>query len=495
MDIKRFPKPSLSPQQAGRVFRSVSRRKSLIAKSNDAAELQGIKPNLAIKEVFHPNDIRGVYGKILNDDFAYKLGRAIGTYLKCKKIIIGRDMRVSSPKIFNFLSKGLIESGTSIIDIGLVDTPSIYFATGHYNLPGIMITASHNPTEYNGIKIVRAKARPIDAYHGFKEIIEIIEKNSFSNSKKVGKIIKNNLNEEYGKYVLSFIDKRKINNLNIIADAGNGMASLIIPKVFKKINVKLSKLYFDLDGSFPNHVPNPILKENIKTLEKKVVKDKADFGIAFDGDMDRVVFVDENGMTVNASFIGALLAKKMLSRERKQGVVYSSATSRIVRETILKYGGKPIREKVGHSFIKSRMLESDAVFVIEHSGHYYYRDNYYADSGLITALIILEIYSDAKKRGMKFSDLVREFEEYSQADEISIKLKNEKDIIGSIEKYYINKKPKKSDHFDGLFMEFEDYWFCARRSNTEPLLRINLEARNKGVLKEKVKEILKLIKK
>ncbi len=447
-----------------------------------------------IKEnIFRANDIRGIYGKELDNDFAYKAGKAIAKFLKCKKIIIGRDMRLSSNSLFNALFRGITESGCNIIDIGLIDTPALYFASGFYKMPGIMITASHNPAEYNGIKIVKAGAIAVDFKNGLNEIKKIIEDKDFINSKKRGKIYRKNIFDKYKKHILSFIKPFNAYGIKVVIDAGNGMAGKIVPLIYRNL-VKIIPLYFKLDGRFPNHVPNPIIKMNLIDLKKRVKKEKADFGISFDGDMDRVAFVDENGGFVNTSVIGALLINYLLRENKKYGVVYTSACSKIVLDTILKFRGRALREKVGHAFIKERMRKEKALFGIEHSGHYYYKDNYYADSALITSLLIIKIYSLAKKRGINFSDLLKEFDKYSQADEVSIRLKDDIDVIGRIEKYYSAKKPNKIDNFDGLTIEFNDYWFSVRKSNTEPLLRINLEARDARIMKEKLKEILRIVK-
>ncbi len=449
---------------------------------------------MGIKEVFKANDIRGVYGEILDDNLAYKVGKAISRYLRCKELFIGMDMRLSSPNLFKALANGLCESGVDVINLGLIDTPQIYFATGFYKKPGIMITASHNPAEYNGIKIVKSGARPVDSHTGFDRILQIIENEDFVKGKRKGKIISKDIFPKYKKYVLSFVEKNKIKNFKVVIDAGNGMASTIVPRIYRELKIRFIPLYFKLDGRFPNHVPNPILKENIKELQNGVLKEKADFGIAFDGDMDRVAFVDENGKFVNTSHVGALLTKYLLRdhKGKNRGIIYSSAASKIMEDISLKYGGKPKRERVGHAFIKERMKKDNALFGMEHSAHYYYKDNYYADSGLITSLLILEIYSSAKMNGLKFSELLKEFDVYFQADEVSIVLEHD-NVLQRIEKYYRAKNPLKMDHFDGLTVEFDDYWFSIRKSNTEPLLRINLEARNSEIMKEKLGEVLEVV--
>ncbi len=450
------------------------------------------------ENVFKANDIRGVYGKDIDEDLAYKVARAVVEFLKCKEIFVGRDMRLSSSSLFRAVAKGIVDSGCGVMDLGLVDTPQIYFASGYYKKPGIMLTASHNPAEYNGIKIVKEEAKPIDMQTGLDKIKEIIEKEDFLISSNKGKIIRKDIFKEYKKFALSFIKLQKIRDIKIVVDAGNGMASSVVPKIYRDLEINYLPLDFKLDGKFPHHVPNPVIKKNIIDLIQKVKKEKADFGVAFDGDMDRVAFVDEKGRAVNPSFIGALLVKYFLQnykRKEKQGIVFTSATSKIVKDIILKYKGKPLRERVGHAFIKCRMRKENALFGMEHSAHYYFRNNYYADSGLITSLLVLEIYSQAKKLGMKFSELIKEFDVYSQADEISIKLKDNENIVQKIERYYRAKKPKKIDHFDGLSIEFDDYWFSVRKSNTEPLLRVNLEAIDGMTMREKLREVLRLVKK
>jgi len=450
-----------------------------------------------LDNVFKANDIRGIYGKDINEDLAYKVARAVVRFLKCTEIFVGRDMRLSSIKLFKYLARGVVESGCNVIDLGLIDTPALYFASGYYKKSGMMITASHNPAEYNGIKIVREEAKPVDMQSGLDKIKKIIQREDFFKVNKNGKIFYKDIFKEYKKFVLSFIDLGKIAGIKIVVDAGNGMAASVVPKIYRNLDINYLPLYFKLDGRFPHHVPNPIVKKNIADLIKKVKKEKVDFGVAFDGDMDRVAFVDERGKFVNPSFIGALLVKYLLqsyNRKEKQTIVFTSAASRIVRDIVSKYLGRPLRGKVGHAFIKSRMREENALFGMEHSAHYYYRDNCYADSGLITSLLVFEIYSQAKKLGMKFSDLIKEFDVYSQADEVSLSLHDGKDVLEKIEKYYRAKKPEKIDHFDGLTVDFDNYWFSVRKSNTEPLLRINLEAIDRRIMKEKLREILNLVK-
>lgn len=452
---------------------------------------------MKLKEVFRANDIRGVYGKVLNDDLAYKIGKAIVKYLQCKEIFIGRDMRLSSPDLFKDLAKGITESGCNVIEIGLIDTPTLYFVTGKYKKPGIMITASHNPAEYNGIKIIRAGAIAISKENGLMEIAKIIEEENLPAQKNKGKIVRKNISQEYKRYALSFTDIKRVKDIKVVIDAGSGMAGKIVPLVYNDLNIKIIPLYFKLDGKFPHHVPNPIIKENVRDLGKKVKTAKADFGIAFDGDMDRVAFVDEKGKFVNTSFIGSLLAKELLkkSNDKSKEILFTAATSRIVRDVILKNGGKPQVEKVGHAYMKERMRKDNCLFGMEHSAHYYYKNNYHADSGLITSLYVLKIFSEAKKKGLKFSDLLKEFDIYAQANEISLVLKDGKNILEKIERYYKQKNDLKSiNHFDGLFIECENFWLSVRKSNTEPLLRINLEARERKTMKDKLKEVLEIAK-
>lgn len=442
---------------------------------------------------FKPNDVRCVAGVELDEEIVYRTAKAFVVLLKTKEIILGHDMRTSSHKLKKAFIKGALEQGASVIYIGEIDSPGLYFASGFFKKPAAMITASHNPAKYNGIKLVGKRAVPIGEESGLLKIRFLVEKNRFPNVKTRGEIIRKEIFTEYRKHAMSFINSSEINNLKVVIDGGNGMAGKIVPEIYKNLKIRIIPLDFKLDGNFPNHEANPAKPENIKDLRKKVVETKADFGIAFDGDMDRVFFVDEKGKAISASVIAALIIKNYCLKNKGK-IVYNVPMSKIVPEIVKKYAGVPIKEKVGHSFIKARMKKEKAVFGCEHSAHYYYKDNFYADSGTITSLKILEIVSLEKRNGRNFSDIVNEFQVYSQTSEINVEVGNKTDVLKKIEKYY--KKPAiKINKLDGLTIDFKDWWFNVRASNTEPLLRINAEAKDEKALKENLNKLIWEVKK
>lgn len=458
-----------------------------------------------LSEIFKAYDVRGVYGKNLTDDIAYKIGKALVSFLKCKQVIVGYDMRISSPKLSKAFMEGVNDQGADAIDIGQVSTDGLYFASGFLKNPGVMFTASHNPPKYNGLKFCRAYAVPINEDTGLQKIKTIIEKEQYNtkikNTRKLkisgtnfvgkGKIINKNILNDYVKHVLSFIDNKKIKNLKIAIDAGNGMAGKIIPLVYSTLPVKIIPLYFKLDGTFPNHPADPSKYENLRELQETVGKEKCDFGMAFDGDADRVFFVDEKGEIVNSSLISALIIKNILQKHKNQNIIYNLVCSKIVPETIKKYGGKAHIERVGHSFIKDTMRKINALFACEHSAHYYFKHNFNADSGIIASLIVCEIIS---KENKPLSKLLEEFRVYFKIEETNFEVKDKIKKMQQIKNHYKKKNPKKIMTLDGVSVEFDDYWFNVRPSNTEPLLRLNLEAVSKNVMEEKKREISNIIR-
>ncbi|MCH8329726.1 MAG: phosphomannomutase/phosphoglucomutase [Nanoarchaeota archaeon] len=372
-----------------------------------------------LSAIFKAYDVRGIYGKDLTDDVAYKIGRAFVSFLRCKDVVVGYDMRISSPKLSEAFMRGANDSGADAIDIGQVSTDGLYFASGFLNKAGVMFTASHNPPEYNGLKFCKAMAVPINEDTGLQQIKTIIEKNKFKKSKDEGRVIKKSILNEYVKHVLSFINPGKIRKLKIAVDAGNGMAGKIIPLIYNTLPVKIIPLYFELDGTFPNHPADPSKYENLKELQKVVKKEKCDFGMAFDGDADRIFFIDENGNIINSSLISSLIIKNILKKHPNEKIIYNLVCSRIVPDTIEKYHGKGHIERVGHSFIKDTMRKINALFACEHSAHYYFKHNFNADSGMIASLIVAEIVS---KEGKHLSELLKEFEVYSKIEETNFKV-------------------------------------------------------------------------
>ncbi|MBW2993420.1 phosphomannomutase/phosphoglucomutase [Candidatus Woesearchaeota archaeon] len=441
--------------------------------------------------IYKAYDIRGIYPSDLNEETAYKIGRAFARLTGCKNCVIGRDMRLSSKNIFDALAKGITDSGADVIDIGLCSTDMVYFAVGCYGYEGgIMITASHNPPEWNGMKFMKKNAVALSGETGIFEIEKLVKENKFIDSDKKGSIAKKDIMEDFVKKVLSFVDSNKIRNLKIAVDAGNGMAGMIVPKVFEKLNCGIIPLYFELDGSFPNHVPSPIESKNLADLQKTVIEKKADFGMAFDGDADRVFFIDEKGDLINSSVITALVAKKLLEKHPNSVILHNIVTGRIVPETIEANKGKAVIVPVGHSIIKNLMREKNAIFAGEHSGHYYFRDNYYADSGIIAALIITQMISDKEKSA---SEILKPYRKYFAVEEINSEVEDKQAKIEEIKKKYRHGALRVLD-FDGIRIDYDDWWFNVRASNTEPLLRLNLEAKSKELMEEKKDELLNIIR-
>ncbi|PIZ83608.1 phosphomannomutase/phosphoglucomutase [Candidatus Pacearchaeota archaeon CG_4_10_14_0_2_um_filter_05_32_18] len=443
-----------------------------------------------ISKIFKPNDIRGVYGSELTDDLAYKFGRAFVFYFKTRNVVVGRDMRLSSPKLCKAFINGVIDQGANAVDIGLVSSDALYFATALLNIPGAMITASHNPSEYNGIKFSLAKAHPINGKKDLEVIKGLIEEDSFKDCKR-GKIIKKNILDAYVRHVHSFVNLKNLKKMKVIVDAGNGMAGKFFPLVVKGLPIKVIPIDFKLDGRFPDHEANPSKRKNVLHLEAVMKKQGADFGVAFDGDFDRAVFVNEKAHRFDSSLVASLIIKSILEKKSNGKFVYNTVMSKVVPEVIKMYNGEAFREKVGHTFIKKKMREIKADFGAENSGHFYYKNNFYTDSAIITFLIVAELYSGY---GGKFSDMMREFRKYRKIDEKSFKLRNKDGVLLKIEKYY-SKKAVKVEHVDGLTLYFKDWWFNLRTSNTEPFVRLNLEAVNLKNMLEKKREVIKMIKK
>jgi phosphomannomutase len=359
--------------------------------------------DLDFNKIFKAYDVRGAYPEEIDEKAAYLVGKAFVSFLKCKEVIVGRDMRLSSPALALAFIEGVLDMGADAIDIGEVCTDATYFASGFLNKPAVMFTASHNPPHYNGLKFSKAGAVPVNQDTGLQAMKQIIGKNAFKAvSKTKGKIIEKDVLPEYVKHVHSFVDVKKLKKTKIAVDAGNGMAGKIIPLVYKGLPQEIVPLFFELDGRFPNHLADPSKTENLVWLQDAVKKKTCNFGMAFDGDADRIFFVDEKGDTVHSSLITALISKVMLKKHPKSPIVYNLVVSHVVPETVEKLGGKAILERVGHSFIKDTMRKKNAIFGGEHSAHYYFKDNYFADSGIIASIILCELSRLKIGRSQKF---------------------------------------------------------------------------------------------
>ncbi|MEK7449845.1 MAG: phosphomannomutase/phosphoglucomutase [Planctomycetota bacterium] len=452
--------------------------------------------------IFKAYDIRGKYPAELDEAKARVIGRAAAEFLKAKNIAVGQDVRTSSPSITRALISGLHQAqivsgqaGASVTDIGVVTTPMSYFASGFYKFDAtIMITASHNPAEYNGFKICRENAMALSEATGLKEIEKLTE--GLSVTAVAGKTISHQSSEpdkkldirnDYKKHILSFC--KLSHPLNIVVDTANGTVGPIFDYIFKDSPLKVTPLFFEPDGRFPNHEPNPMKDENLKTLKETVREIKADFGVAFDGDGDRCVFLDEQGERIASDFITALISRELLSEENGAAIVYDLRSSRLVREEVVKYGGQPIRERVGHAFIKETMRRQNAVFGGELSGHYYFRSNYFADSALIAFAHILNTVS---KHDQPFSEIIKSSlgGRYYNSGELDFEVTEPDAKIAETAKLFSDGK---QDWLDGLTVEYPDWWFNLRKSNTEPLLRLNVEAGAKEKLEEVKKKLITLL--
>ncbi|GAC1346606.1 MAG: phosphomannomutase/phosphoglucomutase [Ktedonobacteraceae bacterium] len=441
--------------------------------------------------IFSAYDIRGIYGQTLTDEVAYRIGRAAAQYLNVAEIAVGRDMRLSSPQLADALMRGVTDQGINAVDLGMTTTDGLYFAVGKFNYPaGVMITASHNPGAYNGMKFCRAQAFPVSLETGLADIRDLAVAGNFREATTKGQTTQRDITNDYVNHVLSFIDVSKIKPLKVVIDAGNGMAGIMVPRVFQRLPCELVPLYFDLDGSFPNHPASPIEPENMVDVQKKVREVGADLGAAFDGDADRMFSVDEHGELVDSSMVTAAVSESLLHKHPGSTILYNLIVSKSVPALITRLGGKAVKTRVGHSYIKAEMRRLNAIFGGEHSGHFYFRDNWYADSGLIAFLIMLELVS---VEGKALSQILQPLDAGVRSGEINSKVADVQSKLNALEEHF-GKEAQSVDHMDGLTVDFGDWWFNVRASNTEPLLRLNVEANSKELMEQKRDEVLAVMR-
>jgi phosphomannomutase len=447
------------------------------------------------ESIFKAYDIRGVYPDSLNEDVARDIGRAFVAYLGLSgsRVVVARDMRLSGEALNTAFIEGVTQSGADVLDLGLVSTDALYFAVGHLEEPGgAMITASHNPKEYNGFKLCREDAIALSGEHGISQIRDLITSGKLPEPAEYpGSVEESDITEDYAKHCLNFINTEGLRRLNIVVDAGNGMAGKMLPPIFEKLPFDYVSMYFELAGSFPNHPPNPIEPENMKDLQERVVAEGADFGAAFDGDADRVFVVNEKGETISGDILAALVAKNVLEKEPGATILYSAVCSKALPELIESEGGRAIRTKAGHSIIKPQMREHNAAFGAEHSGHFYFRDNYFADSGIIAMLTVSELV--ARQDG-PISELLAPIDHYVRSGEINLEVEDQEATLRKVEEHYAQRDDPKIDHLDGLTVDYGDWWFNLRPSNTEPLLRLNVEASDREPMERERDALLELIR-
>jgi phosphomannomutase len=441
--------------------------------------------------IFSAYDVRGIYGENLTEAVAYRIGRAAAQYLNVPEIAVGRDMRLSSPPLAAAILQGITDQGVNAVDLGMTTTDGLYFAVGKFNYPaGIMITASHNPGKYNGMKFCRAQAFPISLETGLAEIRDLAVSGHFTEPSTHGKITQRDIIDDYVNHVLTFVDVNKIKPLKVVIDAGNGMAGLVLPRVFQCLPCELVPLYFELDGSFPHHPASPIEPENMVDVQQKVREVHADLGGAFDGDADRMFPVDEHGNLVDGSMVTAAMAQSLLRKHPGSTILYNLIVSKSVPALINKSGGKAVRTRVGHSYIKAEMRRLNAIFGGEHSGHFYFRDNWFADSGLIAFLILLELISVEDK---PLSEILKPLDQGVRSGEINSTVQDVQGKLQALEDHF-DKGAKSVDKLDGITLDYGDWWFNVRPSNTEPLLRLNLEANSRELMEQKRDEVLAFIR-
>lgn len=443
---------------------------------------------MSLDGVFKAYDIRGVYPDEIDETLARRIGNAFAHFTGAQHLVVGRDMRSSSEPLAAAFIEGATLAGADVTDVGLASTDLVYFASGRLDAPGAMLTASHNPANYNGIKLCRAGAAPIGEQTGLQQIKEIVSSGVTSRGDVAGKVERVDMLEAFGEHVRSFVDTSALKPLKVVADTANGMGGLVVPRVFDGLPFSLTILYGELDGSFPNHPADPIQPENLKDLQRAVLDLNADIGLAFDGDADRVFLVDDKGVAVSGSTTTAIVAAGILDRNPGETVVYNLICSHAVPEVIREHGGIPVRARVGHSFIKQVMAETGAIFGGEHSAHYYFRDNWRADSGSIATLLVLEQLGRA---GISLSELRKPFDRYVQSGEINTRVDDPRAVIEAVAAKF-SSCPQ--DRLDGLTVDCGEWWFNLRPSNTEPLLRLNLEAPDAAKCDEHTRTVLALVR-
>jgi len=444
--------------------------------------------------IFKAYDIRGIYPGEIDEEAARAIGAGFAAYLGARRIAVGRDMRLSSPALAAAFIDGATSQGTDVVDYGMIPTDMLYFAVardGHDG--GVEVTASHNPKQYNGLKMVRKEALPLSGDAGIGDIRDMIANHRLPPAAaRRGQVTQADALDRYVEHVMSFIDPSLVKPFNVVLDAGSGMGGLIAPKLFERLPCRTTRLCFEIDGRFPNHEANPLIEENRRDIVEAVLAQKADIGIAWDGDADRCFFIDGTGEFVSGDFVTALLAEAFLLRHPGASVVYDLRASHAVRDTVARYGGTALMNRVGHAFIKQRMRDSQAIFGGEVTGHYYFRDNFYADNGFIPALLMLELMSKKGKSLQQLLDPLRR--EYFISGEINTKLAGMDAVPATLERIAARYGDGGQATLDGLSVEYDDWHFNVRPSNTEPLLRLNLEAKTPEMMAARRDEVLAIIR-
>ncbi|MFQ5576801.1 MAG: phosphomannomutase/phosphoglucomutase [Anaerolineae bacterium] len=440
--------------------------------------------------IFKAYDIRGIYPTQLNEATAHAIGRAFATFLKANTVIVGRDMRTSGPQLFESVVRGLTDQGANVIDIGMVSTDQYYYACATLGHAGMMVTASHNPKEYNGFKMVRKMPQLLSGDRGIQDLRRIIEAEAYAPARRTGTVTRKDLSAEFVDYVVGLVDVEALNPLRVIADTGNGMVGPILKRVYERLPVQLTGMYLEPDGTLPNHGLDPLQPENRAELQQRVVAEGADIGFAFDGDGDRFFTIDDRGHFVPGDFLTALMGQYYLERYPGAKILYDVRASWAVPNLITAAGGIPLAERVGHAFIKRRMAQEKAVFAGEVTGHYYFKDFYFADSGIVPSLVMMEMLS---KKELRLSDMLAGLEaKYFISGEINTRISGHPKA--KMDELAATFGDGKVEWLDGVSVTYADWHFNVRPSNTEPLLRLNLEATSQALMEDKRDRVLAIIR-
>ncbi len=442
-------------------------------------------------KIFKAYDIRGLVPDELDEGVAQAVGAAFATMTGARAVVTVHDMRTSSEPLATAFARGVTGAGVDVVNGGLGSTDMLYYASGCLGLPGAMLTASHNPAKYNGIKLCRAGAKPVGQDTGLTRLREMVSAGAQAAAATPGTVSGRDLLAGYADYLRTLVDLSGIRPLKVAVDAGNGMAGHTVPKVFECLPIDLVPLYFELDGSFPNHEANPIVPANLADLRKTVVATSADIGLAFDGDADRCFVVDERGEIVSPSVLTALIAVRELAREPGATIIHNLITSRAVPEFVAEHGGTAVRTRVGHSFIKAVMSERDAIFGGEHSGHFYFRDFWFADSGMLAALHVLAALGGQHK---PLSELLGQYSRHVASGEINSEVADQAGVLAKVRETFVGRPEVTADDLDGLTITTPQWWFNLRPSNTEPLLRLNVEAADDSALAKVTDEVLHIVR-
>ena len=435
--------------------------------------------------IFKAYDVRGTVPEQLDDEAARRIGAAFAAFAGADRIAVGRDVRTSSPLLAAALVEGITSHGADVDDLGMITTDMVYFAAGDLDEPGAMVTASHNPKGYNGIKLCLAAAAPVGVDSGLLEV-QRLATGGVSAHTVAGRVRSLDIRERYIDHVVGIVGSESIADLRVAVDGGNGAAGVVVPDLFDRLPATLIPLYLEPDGTFPNHHPDPLRPENLRDLEQLIGRESPDLGVAFDGDADRAFFIDDLGRALPGSTVTAMVAAWFLAREPGATIVHNLICSRAVPEVVKQRGGEPVRTRVGHSYIKAVMKETGAVFGGEHSGHYYFRDHYRADSGILAMLVLLRLISED---GRRLSEIRTDFEPYAQSGEINLAVAGEEAAIEAVAASFEGRQ----DRLDGLTVVLDDRWFNLRPSNTEPVLRLNVEAPDREGVTELVGRVESIV--